>query len=1483
VVVIGGGISGVTAALDLAQANVHVYLVEKGPSLGGTMAQLDKTFPTNDCSTCILSPKLVSASRHPNIDILTNSEVVSLKGKAPKFKIKILKHPRYLDEAKCTACGLCTDVCPVERDSEFDLGLKKRKAIYIPFPQAVPLKYTIDRSGTPPCQASCPSGVHAQAYIALISKGKYKEALEVHRDYNPLPLVCGRVCPHPCEDVCNRGELDSPIAIATLKRFMADYELKHRDDEVEPFEMTSGKKVAIIGSGPAGLTAAYYLAKSGHSPTIFESLPVAGGMLAVGIPEYRLPKDILKAEIEYIKKKGVHIKFNKRFGKDIKLKDLKKKGYDAVFLGIGAHVSRKLAIPGEDLKGVNSGVEFLRDVNSKKKVQIGKNIAVIGGGDVAIDAARVAHRLGGKVKILYRRTRNEMPAYESEVDETIKEGIEINYLVQPVKILGKNGKVVGLECIKMELGKKDKGGRRRPVPIEGSEFTIDVDSVIPAIGQLTDFDYIDNIGLKVSKEGLIIVDKDTFRTSVKGVFAAGDAETGPSTVVSAVGSARKAAYSIDAYLRGEEIESEPEVEDIVGFEELKLNNEIEKIDRVKSPELQPSKRKKNFKEVVSGISEDNANIEAERCLNCGTCSGCYQCILACEPSAIDFTQKEETMEIEAGSVIVATGSDQLEPSLVKEYGYGLYKDVLSALEFERMLSASGPTEGRIFKPSDGKVPQSVTFIQCVGSRDENYKSYCSRVCCMYAIKEAMLAKEHESQIEDVNILYMDIRTFGKGFEEYYVRGRDEEKINFIRGRVSEVLKLPKKEGLAVRFEDTEEGMINELETDMVILSSALVPSVTNNVLANVLGLGLDENGFFKEQEITSEPVATQKEGIYVCGCAQGPKDIPDSVIQASAAASQAQEFIQDRIEIETEMPSEKAEELTASEEIEDPRIGVFVCNCGINIGGVVDVDSVAEFAKDLPNVVSAEHNLFTCSESTQQKIEETIKENNLNRVVVAACTPRTHEPLFRETCSKADLNPYLFEMANIREHCSWVHQADKKEATEKAKQLIEMAVARSSLLTPLTPKVVEITQSALVIGGGISGIQASLDLSNQDIPTYLVEKESILGGRLNELGTISPSFHKASDILKEKLGKLDASNVKVLINSEIENIDGFVGNFEVTINSNGKSSNKKRKTIKVGSIIMAIGSEILEPNRKFSYGKYPNIITNFDLEKMIAKGKFSKKNKKEEFTFILCVGAREKEGYTGCSRYCCQTSIKQAIELVKQNNHVSILYRDIRTFGKGAEKMYKEASKLGIDFIKYDEEIPPEIKKKGKQIVIYDKLLQKEISISPDHVVLVVPLSPNKDSEKFQDILKIPRGTHGFFLEQHPKLAPLETNTDGIFLCGCSSGPKDVGDSIASASGAASKAIALLSNKHCEVEAAVAKVNNGLCWGCGTCVDICEFGAPHLISQEVEKQVSQINEALCKGCGLCAVHCPSGAMSPQHSTREQILHMIEVFGGGGGE
>ncbi len=827
---------------------------------------------------------------HDNINVMTYSEIEEVRGKAGDFKVKVKKKARYIDMDKCNGCGECIDVCPVRVPNAFDMNLGERKAIYIPFLQAVPKKMTIDKRGVPPCQATCPAGVHAQGYIALISQGKFKEAIELHRENNPLPLICGRVCPHPCEDECNRNELDEPIAIASLKRFVADFELEHREEKVEPFEVTSDKKIAVIGSGPAGLSVAYYLAKMGHSSTIFEALPVAGGMLAVGIPDYRLPKDILEAEIEYIEKKGVEIKLNKRLGEDFSIEDLKKSGFDAIFLGTGAHASKKLVIPGEDLKGVIPGVDFLREINLGNKVEIGKKVAVIGGGDVAIDAVRVSHRMGSEAFILYRRTRKEMPAHESEIEDTEEEGIEIYYLVQPVKILGKNGKVVGIECIKMKLGEPDESGRRRPVPIKGSEFKLDVDTVMPAIGQSPDISYLEGLGLKVSKRGTIIVDENTYATNLPGVFAAGDAVSGPATVVAAVGAGRRAAIAIEAYLQGEKTEIEVE-EEVVRFKDLIFGKEVDKKKRVSIPELPSSEREMNFREIVKGLSEKEAVSEARRCLNCGVCSGCHQCIKTCGLGAIDYDQKDEIFELNVGSIIVSIGFETYLPNDMPEYGYGKHDNVIVAMEFERLISAAGPTKGHLHRKSDGKRPKKLAFIQCVGSRDiSNNHAYCCNVCCMHSTKEAILAREHYPDIEST-IFYTDLRAIGKGFQEYVDRAERDYEVKYIRSKPGLIEENPDTKNLIIWYDDTTEHRLKSLEVDMVVLATTLLPSNGAQGLAEILGIELDEYGFFKNVDPLFSPMDTQVEGIYLAGYCQAPMDIPEAVAQASGSASRAAEII----------------------------------------------------------------------------------------------------------------------------------------------------------------------------------------------------------------------------------------------------------------------------------------------------------------------------------------------------------------------------------------------------------------------------------------------------------------------------------------------------------------------------------------------------------------------------------------------------------------
>jgi heterodisulfide reductase subunit A-like polyferredoxin len=1452
VAVIGGGIAGVQAALDLAEQGISVYIVEKSPSLGGKMAQLDKTFPTNDCSICILSPKLVAAGRHPNITLLTNSELKELKGEAGSFRAKITKKPRYIIEEKCTACSLCAEACPVEKKSEFDEGLGPRKAAYITFPQAVPLKYIIDRKGTPPCQVGCPAGVHAQAYIALISQGKYKEALESHRETNPLPLICGRVCPHPCEDVCNRAEVDSPIAIASLKRFIADWELENQAEEIEPFEKTSGKKVAIIGSGPAGLTCAYYLAKMGHSPTVYEALPIAGGMLAVGIPDYRLPKDILKAEIGYIEKMGVEIVLNKRFGKDFTMDDLKKDGYEAAFLGIGAHVSKKLALPGEDLKGVIPGVEFLRDANLGKKVKLGKKVAVIGGGDVAIDAVRVAQRMGSEAFILYRRTRAEMPAHESEIQATESEEIEIQYLTQPVKILGKDGKVAGLECIKMELGEPDDSGRRRPVPIKGSEFTMEVDNVIPAIGQSPEVEFLEQLGLNLAKDGTIIVDEKSYATNVEGIFSAGDAQSGPATVVKAVGAARKAAYAIDTYLRGERYEGEPEVEDVILFEDLNLDETIDIQKRVSAPQLPPSKRKKNFNEVISVISEEQAKSEASRCLNCGTCSGCYQCIKVCEPDAIDFSQKEEEIELELGSVIVMPGYNEIDPMTRPEFGHDRFDDVITALEFERILSASGPFGGHIKKISDGKEPKNIAFIQCVGSRDRNRGvGYCSAVCCMYAIKEAIIAKEHSPDL-DITIFHMDIRAFGKEFDYYYQRAQDLG-IEFVRSRVADIWEDHKK--LIVNFVD-EKDEPDHRNFDMVVLSNGIGKSKDSEKLQKALDIELNDYGFCRTSVF--HPVETSRKGVFVGGAFSEPKDIPDSVAQASGAAAKAMGFAE-----------KKAKEMEAPMELRDvtgePRIGVLVCHCGINIGNFVDVENVAEYATTLPGVAHAENVLYACSQDIQEKIKDLINEHDLNRVVVASCTPRTHEPLFQGTIEEAGLNPYLFEMTNIREQCSWVHMHAKEKATKKAKDLVRMTVAKSNLLKPLERETLKVNPTCLVIGGGIAGLSAALDVANNGFKVLLLEKNEELGGNLNHVSSML-SENNPKEQLENIVKEVEEhKKIQVLCNAEIKNIEGYVGNFRTTYEHEHES-----KQFEHGAIIVATGAKAYEPT-EYLYGKDKKVITQLELEKMLDEKIFKAKS----VVMIQCVGSRdENHGY--CSRVCCSQAVKNSLRIKEMDpdTQIYIIYKDMRTYGF-KEDYYAKASEAGVKFILYNDENKPIVKdENGLTVEVLDPVLNQIIRIKPDNLVLSCGMEPQEGNDNLAKMLKVPISKDGFFLEAHMKLRPVDFATDGIFLCGAAHFPKFVDESISQAAGAASRACTILSKEAISAEGIVSHVDEDVCFGCGICILNCPYNA---IESDDETQKARVLTALCKGCGVCGATCPKHAITMSHFTDQQVQAQIDAF------
>lgn len=1009
VMVIGGGIAGVQASLDLADSGVEVFLVERSPSIGGRMAQLDKTFPTNDCSLCILSPKLVESANHPNINIITNAEVEKVEGSAPRFKVKVRKKPRYVDEEKCTGCGVCMTKCPVKIPDVFNVGLSDTKCIRIPFPQAVPA-------------------------------------------------------------------------------------------------------VAIIDS---------------------------------------------------------------------------------------------------------------------------------------------AH------------------------------------------------------CIYFKRGK------------------------------------------------------------------------------------------------------------------------------------------------------------------------CRTCERFCEPQAIDFDQKEEFIDIEVGSIIVAAGLTEFSAVSKDEYGYKIFPNVITSMEFERILSASGPTQGHILRPSDKKEPKKVAFLQCVGSRDSTTgNEYCSAICCMQAAKDAIIITEHLQDVE-ISVFGMDVRAHGKNFDKFIERAQTEHGTKFIRARVASVDINPANDDLILHYD--ADGHTRKEEFELLILSVGLRASPYLRHLARLLDIRLDDLGFVHTTTFT--PVGTSKPGIFVCGSISGPKDIPESVIEASGAASSAGAVLKEfpRKAIMVEHPPE-----VPIDDGDRPKIGVFVCHCGINIAASVDVAKVVEHAARQPYVAYSQELMFACSQDSQKLINDKIHEMGLNRIVVAACTPRTHEPLFQNTLQNSGLNPYLFEFANIREQCSWVHQKEPGKATEKAEELVEMSIRKAAYLESLFKARLSVNKNVLVIGGGLAGMSAALDLAQQDFHVDLVEKNEQLGGNLLHLNFTLDGY-ETKTFREHLVDQVQAHPlIKVHKNAEIESIAGFIGNYSTAIKyTNGRNIGfdssgvgDGRVEINHGVVIVASGAKEYKPN-EYLYGKNQHVITQRELEERIAANDPSLQGL-NSLVMIQCVGSRnDKNPY--CSRVCCSTAIKNAIRLKQLNPlvHIYVLYRDIRTYGL-REMYYKRAREAGIIFIQYDEKSEPVVDEVDSHLslCIKEKILNRTLRFDPDLIVLSNGIVPGEDNRMLSQALKVPLGTDGFFLEAHVKLRPVDFATDGVFVCGLAHYPKDISETIAQAKASASRAITVLSQDEIESEAKVAYVHEDRCNGCGLCAAICAYKALEI---DTERKVAILNSALCKGCGTCAASCRSCAIDIRGFKDEQVLAALDVL------
>ena len=867
---------------------------------------------------------------------------------------------------------------------------------------------------------------------------------------------------------------------------------------------------------------------------------------------------------------------------------------------------------------------------------------------------------------------------------------------------------------------------------------------------------------------------------------------------------------------------------------------------------------------------NKAFIDSRYCLylNSGKCGNCKK---ACKADAIDFEQKEQIFELNAGAIMVTPGYELFDIGSKPEYGEGKFENVVPALKFERILSASGPYQGKVLRPSDKKVPKKLAFIQCVGSRDHE-RDYCSAVCCMYATKEALIAKEHLGDQLEIDILYMDIRAYGKGFDEYYQRAQ-KMGVNYIRCRVPSIEEKPETKNLIINYLSDNDKKVSK-EYDMIVLSTGLLAPKSAKQISGIFGISLNEYNFCNTGSFS--PVNSSRDGIFVAGPFTEPKDVPETVIQASGAASKALSLLSDvrgTLVKDKEYPPEK--DITG----QDARIGVFICHCGKNIGGVANVPEIVKYASTLPSVVHAEDNLYMCSSDAIDKIKQKIEEHHLNRVVVASCTPRTHEPLFKNTIREAGLNEYLFEMANIREHCTWAHMHEPEAATKKAMGLVQMAVAKSRLLEPLYRQFVPINQDCLVIGGGISGMVAAMEVANQGFLVHLVEKENQLGGGARNLhyllGNENPQEY-VNDLIK-------SVNIheKIMVHtgSKIESFTGSIGKFKTIINMAGE-----KLEFEHGATIVATGAIEHKPS-EYMYGKNKKVMTQLEFEEKLANDAQFKPP--ECVVMIQCVESRNDER-PYCSRICCGTAVKNALKIKEKfpDTGVYVLYRDMRTFGF-MESYYTKARQKGIVFAIYNSDKKPELieSNNGNLTVKYfDSTLQENIEIDSDYVVLSTPVTPRPENKELASMLKVPLDQNKFFLEAHIKLRPVDFATDGIFVCGLAHYPKSIKDSISQAGATAARAGTILSKKFIETEGAISVVNEAKCIGCGTCVTVCPYNAPALeeVTVTVEEvtyttKKSKINPAACKGCGSCAAACPAGAITASHFSSKEIREVIDAF------
>jgi heterodisulfide reductase subunit A-like polyferredoxin len=1156
---------------------------------------------------------------------------------------------------------------------------------------------------------------------------------------------------------------------------------------------------------------------------------------------------------------------------------------------------------------VDSPRDLPRPKGHIDRATLGKRVVVLGGGNVAIDCARSAVRLGAEVQLACLEKRQQMTSHDWEIDAATEEGVIVNNGRSFERIVDDgSGHVAGVECMLVQSFHFDEAGRLHLEKIPDSRHILECDSVIFSVGQRAGLAFIpDDAGVGMTAQQTIAINPNTLAATREGVFAAGDTVSGTSFVIEAVASGHTAAESIKRYLQGDQLEppQEPDLP-VVHLSQEEIDNrvahgEIKRQARVPMPWLPVEERVRSFAEVEGGYDDESAQLEATRCLACGVCSECMSCTFACGVNAINHNEVARESNIDVGAMILAPGYQIYNAQLSEEYGLGRYANVVTSLQYERLLSASGPTGGHVQRPSDGRSPKRIAFLQCVGSRDQSH-DYCSSVCCMYAAKEAIMTLEHaRAEARNGNsdgdvtcqVFFMDTRAYSKGYEEYYRRAEKKYGVKYTRSRLSDVKEDPLTQSLRVRYSNSYEGNngLIEEEFDLVVLSVGMEISEPVKALGRRLGIELDPYGFC--HTTLFDPLQSSRPGIYVAGPFREPKDIPETVIEASGAAAAAAQRLAPARHTLTKVLDYAAERDVTAEE---PRIGVFVCHCGSNIGGYLDVPGVAQYAHTLPGVVHAEDNLYTCSQDTIAHIIDRVRQLKLNRVVVSSCTPLTHEPLFQDALRQAGLNPYLFEMANIRNQCSWIHADNWQEATKKARSLTRMAVARAAKLEPLKTSEVPVNNTALVIGGGAAGMTAALTLAEQDFPVHLVERDAKLGGNLRYLqyfvdgGQGGDHAYTPPEYLAETVAKVrEHPLITVHTNSNLIDTGGFKGNFSSTLQQDGQ-----RFQVKHGIIIVATGG-VEYRGHEYGYGRDRRIITQLEFEQLLANPQ-NKAAEAQQIVMIQCVGPAERF----CSRLCCTTALKNALKVKELNPKadVTILYRDIRTYGF-KERVYTQARAAGIRFIHFDFDRKPEIQigepasethartgaldQPRLTVCVWERVLGRELQLAPDLLILSTPVVAPQGTRELASRLKLPIDMDGFFLEAHVKLRPVDFSAEGIFMAGMAHYPKFLDETIAQAQAAASRAACVLTQKTMLTNARVAVVDPLKCVGCLTCVRICPYDVPRISNEYTGigsiTGAAYIETAVCHGCGTCVSECPARAIQLMHYTDAQTLTKLDAL------